>query len=76
MNLAKLGGRIEQELTSLTPALRLARMSIWMYRGLDLLERRVGETHKLEARIADDFKDLPEDVAQQFWADTLNERSE
>jgi hypothetical protein len=75
VNLAKLRGCIHQAVTSPSP-FRLAEISVWTYRRLYPHPDAVSETDKLEVRIADDFDDLPEHVAEEFWADTLNANSE
>ena len=71
MNLAKLFDRIQKDVTSLSP-LKLAQASVSVCQDLGLTRAAVRETSKLEVRIADDFDDLPKDVAEDFWADAWN----
>jgi hypothetical protein len=75
VNLAKVRDRIQEEVTSLSP-FRLAKLAAHIYHHFDPQPNRVGETLKLEARIAEDFDDLPEGIAEEFWADALNPRLE
>jgi hypothetical protein len=75
VNLAKVFDRIQKDVTSLSPV-KIAKASLWIYQHLDSPRDGVAETSKLEVRIADDFDDLPKDVAEEFWADAFNGRSD
>jgi hypothetical protein len=75
MNLAQMNAQLRRAANR--PLLRKCVHEVASH-ALELSLQRLasGAGEGLEVRIADDFDRLPGDVADDFWADALSERTE